>query len=89
MFKQFVYDIGTKVYFGPIDKSSLGQEITRYGHKLFFIYQGDFIKQLGIYDLVISAGIENGFEIVEFTKIQPNPRHSDVQEGIDLCRQEQ
>ena len=39
MFKQFVYDIGTKVYFGPIDKSSLGQEITRYGHKLFFIYQ--------------------------------------------------
>ena len=89
MFKQFVYDIGTKVYFGPIDKSSLGQEITRYGHKLFFVYQGDFIKQLGIYDLVISAGKEYGFEIVEFTKIQPNPRHSDVQEGIDLCRYEQ
>lgn len=89
MFKNFVYDIGTKVYFGPVTATALGQEVKAHGHKLFFIYQGDVIKNLGIYDLVMNTGREAGFDIVEFSKIQPNPRHTDIQEGIDLCRKEQ
>lgn len=88
MFKEFVYDIGTKIYFGPENMKHLGEEIKKYGNKLFFIYQGDFIKQMGIYDHVMQASKEYDFEVVEFTKIQPNPRHSDVQEGIDLCKSE-
>lgn len=89
MFKEFIYDIGTKVYFGPLTTAQLGKEIKKYGNKLFFIYQGDVIKNLGIYDLVMNTGKEYGFEIIEFSKIQPNPRHTDIQEGIDLCREEQ
>lgn len=88
MFKEFVYDIGTKVYFGSENLSHLGEEIRKYGNKLFFIYQGEFIKTLGIYDLVMDASRQYGFDVVEFTKIQPNPRHTDVQEGINLCRKE-
>lgn len=88
MFKEFVYDIGTKVYFGSLTTDQLGKEIKKYGDKLFFIYQGDFIKTLGIYDLVLRAASEFAFEVVEFTKVQPNPRHTDIQEGIDLCRKE-
>lgn len=89
MFKEFVYDIGTKVYFGPLTTTQLGTEIKKVGKKLFFIYQGDVIKNLGIYDLVMNIGKEFGFNIIEFSKIQPNPRHTDIQDGIDLCRKEQ
>lgn len=89
MFKEFVYDIGTKVYFGPLTTTQLGTEIKKVGKKLFFIYQGDVIKNLGIYDLVMNTGKEFGFNIIEFSKIQPNPRHTDIQDGIDLCRKEQ
>ena len=88
MFKEFVYDIETKVYFGPENMHHLGEEIKKYGTKLFFIYRGENIKRMGIYDLILNASKEYGFEVVEFTKVQPNPRHTDVQEGIDLCRKE-
>ena len=36
--KSFVYDIGTKVYFGPEGIDFLGKEITNYGKKVFMIY---------------------------------------------------
>lgn len=83
----FVYDIKTKVYFGKDQLCHFGEEVRRLGTKLLFLYDGEYIKANGIYDLVRQAGSEYHFEIVEFTSIQPNPRHTDVQAGIDLCKE--
>ncbi len=86
--KNFVYEIPTRVYFGPDCLENLGAEIKRLGTKLLFVYDGDYIKANGVYDAVINAGKEYGFDIVEFTKVKPNPRHTDVQEGVNLCKKE-
>lgn len=87
MFQDFIYDIGTKVYFGPEMLCYLGEEIKKYGDKVFFLYKGSYTKTMGIYDLVMQAAETYDFEVVEFSKVQPNPRHTDVQEGADLCRE--
>lgn len=88
MFKEFTYDIPTKVYFGSENLCHLGEEIRKYGTKLFFIYQGEHIKTMGIYDQVMEEGKKHCFDVVVFDRVQANPRHSDVQAGIDLCRKE-
>ena len=79
MFQDFIYDIGTKVYFGPEMLCYLGEEIKKYGDKVFFLYKGSYTKTMGIYDLVMQAAETYDFEVVEFSKVQPNPRHTDVQ----------
>lgn len=87
--KSFVYDIGTKVYFGPEGIDFLGKEITNYGKKVFMIYTSkNVVNRIGIRDIVIAESKKYGFEVVEFSKVTPNPRHSDVQEGIDICKKE-
>ena len=42
----FIYDIGTKVYFGKEELCHLGEEIKKYGNNLFMIYTG---KNKGIH----------------------------------------
>lgn len=66
----------------------LGEEIKKYGSKLFMIYTSkNVVNKTRIYDLVYEQAKKCGFEIVEFSQVSPNPRHSDVQAGIDLCRE--
>lgn len=85
----FIYDISTKVYFGPDGMKYLGNEIKKYGNRLFMIYSGkNTIHKTGIYDLVYQQAKLNDFEVIEFSQVSPNPRHSDVQAGIELCRKE-
>lgn len=84
----FVYDIPTKVYFGKEELCHLGEELAKYGKKVFFIYSGDYIKDIGIYDLVSNECKKHGLEFVVYNRVMPNPRHTDVQDGIDLCRLE-
>ena len=84
----FIYDIPTKVYFGKEELCHLGEELAKYGNKVFFIYSGDYIKTNGIYDLVAAECQKHALSFVEFDRVMPNPRHSDVQSGIDLCRNE-
>lgn len=87
--KSFIYDISTKVYFGPDGMEYLGNEVKKYGNRLFMIYSGkNTIHKTGIYDLVYQQAKLSNFEVIEFSQVSPNPRHSDVQAGIELCRKE-
>ncbi len=83
--KSFVYDVPTKVYFGPNQLDKLGEEISKYGKRVFFIH-GKHIYDNGIYDAAMKAAKDYDLTITEFMKVKPNPRHTDVQEGVDLCR---
>ena len=83
----FIYDVKTKVYFGDIEAKVLAKEIKNYGEHVFMIYGGQHVIDDGIYDLVLEASKIAGFKITEFRKVKPNPRHSDIDEGIKLCKE--
>lgn len=41
----FIYDIPTKVYFGPNQLGNLGKELAAYGKKVLLCYGGGSIKR--------------------------------------------
>ena len=86
--EQFIYDIPTKVYFGKDKLCYLGKVLSEYGTKVFMIFNGDYIKTSGIYDFVYKECNDQRLKIVEFTQVSPNPRHTDIQDGVNLCRKE-
>ena len=45
----FIYDIPTKVYFGPNQLGNLGKELATYGKKVLLCYGGGSIKKSGLY----------------------------------------
>lgn len=47
----FIYDIPTKVYFGPNQLGNLGKELAAYGKKVLLCYGGGSIKKSGLYAL--------------------------------------
>lgn len=82
----FTYDIGTKVHFGKGQIAALPACVKEYGSKVLLTYGGGSIKRNGIYDTISRLFRENGIEWVELSGIDPNPRHTTVNEGAELCR---
>ena len=83
----FIYDIPTKVYFGDFNEDELGHEIRSYGNKLMFLYEGNYIKENGLYDLVYKAAEKYAFSVTEFTEIKPNPKLTDIERCVSVCRE--
>ena len=83
----FKYDIGTKVYFGKDQIEQLPASVKEYGKKVLLCYGGGSIKRNGIYDTVTGLFKENGIEWVELSGIEPNPRHTTVNRGAAICRE--
>ena len=78
----------TEIVFGRGTESLTGELVKRYASKILFHYGGGSIKRTGLYDRVMSSLRQHGVEVVELGNVQPNPRLSLVQEGIELCRRE-
>lgn len=85
----FVYDIPTKVYFGPGQLDHLGGELAAYGKRVLLCYGGGSIKKSGLYDRVVEQVRKAGLELFELSGIEPNPRVSSVNAGAELCKREQ
>ena len=84
----FIYHIPTKVYFGDM-LSHLGQEIIQYGKRVLWLYDGDYIKENGLYQKIIEVFQTYQIEHIEFRDIKPNPRHTDVNKAIQVCQENQ
>lgn len=84
----FVYDIPTKVFFGN-DVEKLGEQVRIYGKKTLLIYDGDYVKKSGLFDRIVKQLNANQIEIFEFTDVRANPRHTDINKGVELCRAKQ
>ncbi len=84
----FIYDIGTKVYFGKDQLDHLGPEIKKYGKKVLLTYGGGSIKKVGLYQRVVDELTKAGLEIFELANIEPNPRVTSVNKGADICKNE-
>ncbi len=86
--ENFVYDIGTKVYFGKNQINQLSTIIPCYGKRVLVVYGGGSIKRNGIYDSVCKQlDLSNSF-YTELSGIGSNPKLSFVIEDRKICLQE-
>lgn len=86
--ENFIYYNPTKLMFGKGQLDGLKSELARYGKRVLLVYGGGSIKKNGLYDKVISALNEAEAEVFELPGVEPNPRLTTVQKGIDICQNE-
>lgn len=85
---KFIYDIPTKVYFGENQLENLGETLKKYGKRVLLTYGGGSIKKVGLYDKVVAEIKKAGLELFEFGGIEPNPRHTSINQAAQICKQE-
>lgn len=77
----FEYYNPAKIVFGEDSEKNIAKLLKDYDVKsLLLVYSGDFIKTLGIYDVITDAVKELGIKFSENGTVVPNP-------GVDLVRQ--
>jgi alcohol dehydrogenase YqhD (iron-dependent ADH family) len=86
--ENFTYYNPTKLIFGKDQVAQLEQEVPKYGKKVLLVYGGGSIKRNGLYDKVVKALENNEIQIYELSGVEPNPRLSTVQRGVEICRLE-
>ncbi|WP_448011804.1 iron-containing alcohol dehydrogenase [Bacillus altitudinis] len=86
--ENFIYYNPTKLMFGKGQLDGLKSELARYGKRVLLVYGGGSIKKNGLYDKVISALNEAEANVFELSGVEPNPRLTTVQKGIDICQNE-
>lgn len=85
----FIYDIPTKVYFGPNQiENNLSKELKQFGSKVLLVYGSGSIKKIGLYDKIINELKNSNIQIFELSGIEPNPRHTSVNKGAQICKEE-
>lgn len=86
--QNFVFHNPTKLIFGRDQLIHLKTELVKYGSRILFVYGGGSIKKNGLYDNITQLLTEIDAEIFELSGVEPNPRLSTVQKGIEICKEE-
>lgn len=84
----FTFQNTTKIYFGEDQLKHLGEELKTYGNRVLVTYGGGSIKKIGLYDKVMDELERAGLTVFELSGIEPNPRHTTVNRGADICKKE-
>lgn len=87
MNNNFIYSAPTKIYFGENQLENLGNELKQYGNRVLMTYGGGSIKKIGLYDQIMDELKKSGLEVYEFGGIEPNPRHTSVNQGAAICKE--
>ena len=83
-FTDFNLHLYTDIVYGKDKEKMAGELVKKHGgKKVMLVYGGGSIKKMGLYDTVGSSLKDAGLEIVELPGVQPNPRRSLVQKGIE------
>ena len=83
--QNFDYCTPTRLIFGKGVVEQLPAVMAQFGKKVLLTYGGGSIKKIGLYQKVLE--LLKGFEIVELSGIQPNPKYDpSVLEGVRLCK---
>jgi alcohol dehydrogenase YqhD (iron-dependent ADH family) len=85
---EFVFQNTTRIYFGENQLVHLGEELKQYGPRVLLTYGGGSIKKSGLYDKVLGDLKKTGLSVFELAGIEPNPRHTTVNQGAELCKKE-
>ncbi|HOJ38364.1 MAG TPA: iron-containing alcohol dehydrogenase [Ignavibacteriales bacterium] len=83
----FNLHINTKILFGKDKIIELPAEITKWGSRVLFVYGGNSIKKIGLYDKVTQILRDNCDFYIELSGVQPNPKITSVREGVKLIRE--
>lgn len=84
--RDFIFHNPDKVYFGKNQMIHLSEELLKYGKKVLLVYGGGSIKRNGLYEEVTSIMKKNNLEWFELSGVEPNPRHTTVNKGAELCK---
>ncbi len=83
--RNFQFQNPTKLIFGRGEIAQLATELPK-DKKIMITMGGGSIKTNGIYDQVIAA--LEGFDYIEFSGIEPNPRVDTLRKAIAICKSE-
>lgn len=83
--QNFTFHNPTRILFGAGQIGGLTREVPA-GSRILLTYGGGSIKANGVYDQVRKA--LEGFELVEFGGIEPNPLFETLMKGVELARAE-
>jgi len=84
----FTFQNTTKIYFGENQLEHLGEELKNYGTRVLLTYGGGSIRKTGLYDKVMDELKNAGLTVFELSGIEPNPRHTTVNKGAEICKKE-
>ncbi|MBH5318267.1 iron-containing alcohol dehydrogenase [Paenibacillus sp. GSMTC-2017] len=82
----FQFHNPTRIVFGEGTISRIGELTAHYGKSILLVYGGGSIKSTGLYDLVRKQLSASNVTVHELAGIEPNPRLTTVNKGIDICR---
>ena len=85
MFASFSYHNPVKIVFGKGTISQLNKLVSA-GAKVMITYGGGSIFKNGVYDQVKKA--LNGFEVIEFGGIEPNPTYETLMKAVEIAKKE-
>jgi alcohol dehydrogenase YqhD (iron-dependent ADH family) len=85
--KEFVLFNPTKILFGCGMLEKCGKEAKKLGKKPIIITGKTSAKQTGVLDRVASLLTQNGFELVIYSKITPNPKVEEVDEAAKIAKE--
>ncbi|MCR2806470.1 iron-containing alcohol dehydrogenase [Paenibacillus soyae] len=83
----FQFHNPTRIVFGEGSADRIGELASSYGKTVLLVYGGGSIKSTGLYERTIKQLKESGITFYELPGIEPNPRLSTVNKGIDICRE--
>ena len=82
----FTFQNPTRIHFGRRAMNHLESECRALGAtRVLLVYGGGSIKRTGVYDQVMER--LSGAQVWELGGVQPNPRLSLAQRGVELCRE--
>ena len=84
---QYNYYTPTRIYGGAGAIENLIPELSKYGKKVLMIFDKNTASATGIYDYVVKAFKDNGFEWWEFDGVEPNPRLSNVIDAAKIGKE--
>lgn len=86
--ENFTFWNPTVLIFGKGQLEQLKTQVPRYGKKVLLVYGGGSIKRSGLYEKVTALLDEIGAQVYELPGVEPNPRLTTAQKGIEICKNE-
>lgn len=83
----FTFQNTTKVYFGKNQLQHLHKEVLKYGNKILIANGGTYIQNSPLYQRVLDELKSNNIEVFELGPVEPNPRHTTVNRGVKICKE--
>ncbi|MFB1082455.1 iron-containing alcohol dehydrogenase [Jeotgalibacillus sp. JSM ZJ347] len=84
----FTFYNPVKLIFGKDQVEQLKEEVPKYGNKVLMVYGGGSIKKNGLYDQITGLLKEIDAEVFELSGVEPNPRLTTAEKGIEIAKKE-